>query len=119
VREVNELVVGTKGRINCDDMSSVRVSDSDMAPGVNSHYIQEHVDLVEAVLGLRPYINQGIMVAESTLTGIMAREAAYTGMKITWDMIMKSQQDLFPKELSMDAKISVPPVPVPGEYKFV
>jgi hypothetical protein len=40
-------------------------------------------------------------------------------MKITWDMIMKSQQDLFPKVLDMNAKIDVPPVAVPGEYKFV
>jgi hypothetical protein len=45
------------------------------------------------------------------------REAAYAGMKITWDMIMKSQQDLFPKVLDMQARIGVPPVP--GVYKFV
>jgi predicted dehydrogenase len=119
VREVSELVVGTKGRSNCHDMSKIRVVDGDFTQGEQSPYIQEHVDLVDSVLGRRPYINQGIQVAESTLTGIMAREAAYTGMKITWDMIMKSQQDLFPKALAMDAKIDVPPAPVPGVYKFV
>ena len=119
VNLVSELVVGTKGKSNCHDMSNVDVVDSDMRMGVNSPYIQEHVDLVDSVLGRRPYINQGIMVAESTLTGIMAREAAYTGMKITWDVIMRSQQDLFPKVLDMNARIDVPPVPVPGVYKFI
>ena len=117
--DVSELVIGTKGRSNLRDMSSARVVDSDFRQGELSPYIQEHIDLVDSILGLRPYINQGVMVAESTLTGIMAREAAYTGMKITWDMIMKSQQDLFPKVLDMNAKIEVPPVPVPGQYKFV
>jgi predicted dehydrogenase len=118
-RDVSELVIGTKGRSNCHDMSNVRVVDNDFAQGEQSPYIQEHVDLVDSVLGLRPRINQGIQIAESTLTGIMARESAYSGMKITWDMIMKSQQDLMPKVLDMNAKIGVPPVPVPGEYKFV
>jgi len=32
---------------------------------------------------------------------------------------MKSQQDFFPKVLDVNAKIGVPPVPAPGEYKFV
>jgi predicted dehydrogenase len=119
VNEVTELVVGTKGRSNCHDMSTARVVGADMAMGESSPYIQEHIDLVDSVLGRRPYINQGISCAESTLTGIMAREAAYTGMRITWDMVMKSQQDLFPKTLDMGAKIDVPPVAVPGEYKFI
>jgi len=93
--------------------------DADFRQGELSPYVQEHIDLVDSVLGRRPYINHGIAVAESTLTCIMAREAAYSGMKITWDMIMKSKQDLFPRVLDMNAKIEVPPVPVPGEYKFI
>ncbi|MGC9969617.1 MAG: Gfo/Idh/MocA family oxidoreductase [Bryobacteraceae bacterium] len=117
--DVSELVVGAKGRSNCHDMSNVRVEDTDFAQGEQSPYVQEHIDLVDSVLGQRPYINQGIRIAESTLTGILAREAAYSGMKITWDMIMKSQQDLFPKVLDMNAKIETPPVPVPGQYKFI
>jgi hypothetical protein len=48
----------------------------------------------------------------------MGREAAYSGKKITWDMIMNSQQDLLPKEFSETAKIPVPPLPVPGVYQF-
>jgi len=33
--------------------------------------------------------------------------------------MMQSQQDLMPKDLSDSARIPVPPLPVPGTYKFV
>jgi hypothetical protein len=57
-------------------------------------------------------------VAESTMTCIMARESAYSGIEVTWDMIMQSKQDLMPKDHQYDSKVPVPPLPVPGEYKF-
>jgi hypothetical protein len=49
----------------------------------------------------------------------MARESAYSGREITWDMIMNSKQDLMPKTWEYDAKLEVPPLPVPGTYEFV
>jgi len=48
----------------------------------------------------------------------MARESAYSGQEVTWEMIMNSQQDLMPKEFGYDVKIEAPPLPVPGTYKF-
>jgi hypothetical protein len=57
-------------------------------------------------------------VAESTMTCIMARESAYSGQKITWDQIMASQLDLFPKAFDYKLKMEPPPLPVPGQYKF-
>jgi hypothetical protein len=59
------------------------------------------------------------MVAESTMTAIMARESAYSGQQITWEQIMASQLDLMPKALDLNAKMGVPPLPVPGVYKFI
>lgn len=53
------------------------------------------------------------------MTCIMGREAAYSGQKITWDQIMASQLDLQPKEFGYDLKMDIPPLPVPGVYKFV
>jgi hypothetical protein len=53
------------------------------------------------------------------MTAIMAREAAYSGREITWDMIMNSQQDLQPKQFDYKLKMEAPPLPVPGQYKFV
>ena len=58
-------------------------------------------------------------VAESTLTCIMAREAAYSGIEVTWDMAMNSKQDLMPKAFDYKLKMEPAPVPVPGVYKFV
>ena len=55
----------------------------------------------------------------SNLTSILGREAAYSGMEITWDMIMNSKQDLQPKEFGYKRKMDVPPRPVPGQYKFI
>ncbi len=108
-RKVDDLIVCTKGRSTGQDMG---------AKGINSQ-VQEHISLVKSVLGEGPYINQGMAVAESTMTCIMARESAYSGLEITWDMIMASQLDLQPKQF--DYKLQRPPakLPVPGVYKFV
>jgi len=75
--------------------------------------------MVSSIRGDGPYINHAMTVAESTLTCIMARESAYSGREITWDMIMNSKQDLMPKTWEYDAKLEVPPLPVPGTYEFV
>jgi predicted dehydrogenase len=105
---ISELVCGSKGRSNCKDMGS---------PGLNP-YVQEHIDMVKSIRGQGPYINRAMEVAESTMTTIMARESAYSGQAITWDQIMASQQDLFPKAFDYDLSMGVPPLPVPGVYKF-
>ena len=109
VRRVNELVVGTKGRSNCRDMGE---------PGTNP-YVQEHIDMVNSILGTGPYQNRAAAVAESTMTAIMGREAAYSGIEITWDMAMNSKQDLMPKDPKLGNQFEIPARPVPGEYKFV
>jgi len=109
-RKVYELLVGTKGHTDCRDMGA--------KPAVNPQ-VQEHTDLVSSVRGTGPYINHGQAVAESTLTCIMARESAYSGLEITWDMILNSKQDLMPKAFGYDLKMTAPGLPVPGEYKFI
>ena len=108
-RKVDDLVVGTKGRSTGLDMGT---------KGINP-YEQEHLDLVKSILGEGPYQNQAMSVAESTLTCIMGRESAYSGLEITWDMALASKQDLQPKAFDYALKMDVPPVPVPGVYKFV
>ena len=72
----------------------------------------------QSILGTGPYVNDGMTVAESTMTCIMARESAYSGQEITWDQMMKSNLDLQPKAFGYDEKMEVPPLPVPGVYKF-
>lgn len=75
-------------------------------------YVQEHVDLVASIRAGKP-LNEGRRVAESTLTAILAREAAYTGQAITWDEIMTSDLDLSPGPLTFGPR-PFPPVPTPG-----
>ena len=53
--------------------------------------------MMNSILGNGPYINEAMAVAESTMTCLMGREAAYSGQKVTWDMMMNSQLDLLPK----------------------
>jgi len=107
-RRVDDLIVGSKGRSTGTDLGT---------KGINSQ-VQEHINMVQSILGQGPYINQGMAVAESTMTCIMARESAYSGLEITWDMIMKSQQDLQPKAFGYSQKMEMPPLPMPGQYKF-
>lgn len=108
---ISELVVGSKGKSNARDMGT---------KGENP-YVAEHTAMVNSIRGDGPYINHAMAVAESTMTCIMARESAYSGVEVTWDMIMNSKLDLMPKEgsWSYDGKAEVPPLPVPGTYKFV
>jgi hypothetical protein len=102
-------VIGSKGRSDGIDRGT---------KGLDPQ-VQEHVRLVNSIRGDSPYVNDGIPVAESTMTCIMGREAAYSGMEITWDMIMASKQDLQPKTLDYKLAMEVPHVAVPAQYEFV
>jgi predicted dehydrogenase len=106
---VEEVIQGSKGRMT--------LNQSQGGPG----YWEEHAKLYKSIRGDGPYVNEGQAVAESTLTCIMGRESAYSGMKITWEMIMSSQQDLMPKPegWKYDAQNPPTPLPVPGKYKFI
>jgi predicted dehydrogenase len=107
-RNVSDLLVGTKGKSTGQDMGT---------RGINPQ-VQEHINLVKSIRGEGPYLNQGMALAEATMTCIMGRESAYSGQEITWDQIMASQQDLMPKAFGYDLKMDPPELPVPGKYKF-
>lgn len=77
-----------------------------------SPYVQEHTDLVASLRAGAP-LNELRQVAESTLTAIMAREAAYTGEAVTWSEIMASGLDLTPGPLGF-GPLGVAPVALPG-----
>jgi predicted dehydrogenase len=109
--DVSDLIVGTKGVSNGMDLGGTE-------PGINP-YVQEHIDLIQSIRGTGPYQNQAMPVAEATMTAIMGRESAYSGLQITWDMIMNSQQDLMPKAFGYEEKMGPVELPEPGKYKFV
>lgn len=117
---VSELIIGSKRRSNGHDMGSG--SGQDVRQGfqnqLDNPYVREHTAMAASIRGDGPYVNHGMTVAESTMTCIMGREAAYSGQKITWDMMMNSQLDLQPKQFDYDLKLDISPLPVPGVYKF-
>ena len=63
-------------------------------------------------------INTGEYMANSTMLGLLGREAAHTGQRVTWEQMWASKQDLAPDTLKMADSFAVTPVPVPGEHKL-
>ncbi len=106
---VFEDILGTKGRSNANDMMDTG-GDKPIDP-----YVQEHIDLVNAIRGVTPYINEGVQVAESTMTAIMGRMSAYTGKELKWDDAINSDLSLVPADLSFDKPYPNSPIPVPGK----
>ncbi len=120
-QNVSELIVGTKGRSNAHDLGTGTGQDvrSAFQDQRENPYVREHAAMIASIRGDGPYVNHGMTVAETTMTCIMGREAAYSGQKLTWDMMMNSKLDLQPKEFDYDKKMDIPPLPVPGVYKFI
>ena len=110
-QNVSERIVGSKGVIDTASLRGARAA--------TDPYVQEHIDMVASILGKGQYLNEATAVAESTMTCLMGREAAYSGAKVTWDMMMNSQLDLLPKSFDYNEKVPVRPLPVPGVYRFV
>ena len=79
-------------------------------------YRQEHQNLIASVQAGNP-INEAQAVAESTLTGIMGREAVYSGQEVTWEAAMQSTMRLGPDKYEF-GPCATPPVALPGLYKF-
>ena len=122
---LGERVVGTEGYTNCKDTifnldGSVKwtyeypIKDGRSTGVVAvSPYVQEHIDLVTAIRTNNPVV-EAERTAISTLTAIMARTAAYTGQKVTWDDMMNSTEKLGPEKYEMGPVELEFPVPVPG-----
>jgi hypothetical protein len=119
-RYVGERFTGTKGTSSPSDENpwirgATNWQWAAQGEPVNP-YVQEHTDLVASIRAGKP-LNEGRQVAESTLSAIMAREAAYTGRLITWDEMLVSDLDLTPGPLAF-GPLQVPPVAQPGVTKL-
>ncbi len=86
---------------------------------ISDAYKQEHKDLVDSIRAGKPIVELRD-TAESSLTAVMGRLAAYTGQLVTWDFVAeKSTLDLFPKDLTWDGSRPEPKHAVPGITKLV
>jgi myo-inositol 2-dehydrogenase/D-chiro-inositol 1-dehydrogenase len=76
--------------------------------------VLEHADLIAGIRSGNP-INHGKRIAESSLTAVMGRMAAYTGRELSFSWVMNaSQMNLFPEKLAFGPH-PVDPVAKPGE----
>jgi myo-inositol 2-dehydrogenase/D-chiro-inositol 1-dehydrogenase len=114
---IGEHFIGTKGSSNAAGWIKGASAWTREKPATEvSPYVQEHTDLVAAIRAGRPY-NELKAIAESTLTGIMGREAAYTGQEVTWDEVLNADQVLVPPQVKFGS-LDVPAVPMPGQTKL-
>ena len=80
--------------------------------------LQEHTDLVTGIRSGN-LLNDGKRVAESSLTAVMGRMAAYTGREIKYSWVLNaSSLNLFPAKLEFGPH-PVDPVAMPGQTPLV
>lgn len=112
---VGERVIGTAGASNCRNEITGR--NPWRRPGLSRNpYEQEHVEFIRSIREGRP-LNNAVAAAETALTAIMGREAAYSGQEISWEAALHSTRRLGPERYEWGALPSWE-IPVPGKYRF-
>jgi hypothetical protein len=80
--------------------------------------VQEHANLINSIRN-GDAVNEGVQVAESTMSAIAGRMAAYTGRSMKWEWALKkSMLDLSPADYKF-GKLPVDPPAVPGVTKLI
>jgi len=115
--KVEEFVQGSKGKSNCANW--IRPKEGDpwrFRSGDVNAYHAEHENLIASIRAGKP-LNEAQAVAESTLTGIMGRESAYSGQSIEWEKALNSKMRLGPDRYEFGS-FPTPEVAIPGKYRF-
>ncbi|MDB6151149.1 MAG: oxidoreductase domain protein [Chthoniobacter sp.] len=123
---VSEHVQGTKGK---SDVGGNKIFGDEQwrfkAEGAKDPYQQEHDDLFDAIRNNKDF-NEAVSGAESTMTAILGRMAAYSGKELDWKAALDSKIELVPKELGWDKPTLVNPGPdgyypkaVPGKTAVI
>jgi predicted dehydrogenase len=127
--KVDELFVGTKGKIYCDaaritDLRGKTIFQFDKSKERNP-YQTEHDELFAAIAKGEYKYADAENGAYSTMTSILGRMATYSGQIIDWDKAINSGLNLHPSVYAFDAAAPVNPgpdgfypVPVPGVTKY-
>ena len=127
---VDELLVGTKGKIHCDDAKitdhagkTIYQFDKTNEP---NPYQNEHDELFAAVAKNEYKYANADYGAESTMTSILGRMATYSGQIIEWDHAINSGLNLQPDAYDWNAMPKVVPnadgfysCATPGITKYV
>jgi predicted dehydrogenase len=112
-KKVANEVVGTKGRAFILPQFYITGANPWKLEGeLNDAYVVEHTDLINSIRAGKP-LNELKQISESTLVGILGREAAYTGAAVTWEQALDTPSQ-FPTKLEW-GPMTVAPVPMPGQ----
>jgi myo-inositol 2-dehydrogenase/D-chiro-inositol 1-dehydrogenase len=86
----------------------------------NNPYQTQHNELFASIRKSKP-MNDGQLMANSTMLAILSRMVGYSGNTITWEEAMNSNQTLGPAhdEYSWDLKYRGPEIAVPGVTKVL
>ena len=103
---VSEAAQGSKGSVELHDgRNYIKTKDGKVwKPGEikeDNGYVNEHRDLICAILNDTP-LNEAKQVADSTLTALMGREAAYSGSEVDWETMLNSTFHYGPEMLYQD-----------------
>ena len=112
-RSNGRWVVGTIGESNVNGEISGRNKWKFDEEYPNSG-VYEHTELIESIRKGEPRNDALDFAAYSTLTAIMGRESVYTGKVVTWEEMLNSDLDLFPKKVEF-GPAPKRPVPMPGQ----
>ncbi|MCH2206459.1 MAG: Gfo/Idh/MocA family oxidoreductase [Lentisphaerales bacterium] len=118
---VSDIIVGTEGTA---DLMRHRIYDKNgktiwrFKGGAMNMYDAEHVAIIKGIRTGK-VVNNGDYSINSTAMGIMGRMSAYTGKRVTWDMLMNSKEDLSPAKYDLNAPIKVAEVAQPGITPFI
>lgn len=127
--KVDELLVGTKGRIECGAGRISSLGGKELyqfdRKQENNPYQQEHDDLFAAIAKGDFKFADAENGAYSTLTAILGRMATYSGQVLSFDKVLNSGISIMPKEFSFTAQPPVLPdsegiyaAAIPGVTKY-
>lgn len=121
---VSNTIMGTKGVAFVNPGGSKVVTHDGKVLFEKVHkgpypYKLEHSHLVDAIWAGK-IINEAKQVADSSMTAVLARMAAYTGQEVTWDFATnESTLDLMPDQITDATPAPTPHVRIPGREELV
>ena len=116
--KVDELLIGTKGRIQCGDANILDAKGKVIyqfdKQTENNAYQSEHDELFAAIEKGEYKFADAENGAKSTMTSILGRMATYSGQVIEWDQALNSGLNLQPRAYDWNA----PPPTIPNDEGY-
>lgn len=124
--EIGNQIFGTDGVatiLGSNDGSSITDRNGkeiwSMKGDIGAAYEQEHKDLVDSIRAGNPIVELK-ETANSSMTAVLGRVAAYTGQNVTWDFLVnESKLDLFPADFDIAGSRPEPTYAIPGKTELI